>query len=101
MTVDAILNACGRGDVRLNAASRFMLSMLDKMSKGHGECWSPNKSFVHALGCCERTIRGILKKLVASGLIRIVRDYSLRSRRRIILLWKNPDASMTANTAPQ
>jgi len=42
------------------------------------------------VGLCVRTVRQCIRELELKGLVRVERDYSLISRRRIILLWRAP-----------
>jgi hypothetical protein len=92
--------------------ARLLLPILERKAHGYAECWAKNATLCGLLRCCERTIRNALRALEDRGIIAIVRDYSLKSRRRIVLLWKknrglfpsmaaNTDSQVAANVAPQ
>lgn len=76
-------------DVRLGLSptARLLLDKLPRLAKGHGECWCGNKALAKILGCCVKTVKNALRALEDAGLIERCRDYHLRSRRRIRLLW--------------
>ncbi len=88
----------------LGAFARLLIPILERKARGFAECWSSNETLASALGCCERTLRHALDQLEHSGLILRIRDYSLKSRRRIKLLWKECrdlfSSSVAADTSP-
>ena len=83
--------AMGRTDLSLRA--RLLLPVLVRLAKGHRRCLSGNKSLAQALGCAQRTIQVALHALQSSKLIEIVRDYGLRTRRCIRLLFLDAPAT--------
>lgn len=86
----------------LTANARELLRQLDKLTaKKHAECWFSAERLADAIGCCAATVRSGLRLLEAVGLVRIVRDYSLKVRRRIVLLWRAGDPSMAQDVCPQ
>lgn len=68
--------------------ARLLFQVLPRLAKGHDDCLCGNKRLAEEVGCCESTIRNCLAALQNAGLIEIVRDYGLRTRRRIVLLWR-------------
>jgi hypothetical protein len=72
----------------LKPTDRALVMELDRLSKGHLECWAATRTLADAIQCCERTVRSALARLAELGVVEIVRDYTIRSRRRIVLAWR-------------
>jgi len=58
--------------------------------------WHSAETLAQRLGLSVRSIRRALAELADAGLIRIVRDYALRTRRRIVLAWRETKGAFVA-----
>lgn len=72
----------------LSPTARLVAAVLDRTRREHGECWLANKTLAGKIGRSVRTVQLALKELAKAKLIEIARAYWLRSRRRILLLWR-------------
>lgn len=81
-------------DGRLRAHHRDFVRLLHRItSRIHDECWYSTARLADFLGKTERTVQSYLSWLERLGVVRVVRDYGLRSRHRIILLWRRGTAA--------
>lgn len=82
------MNAYAVATMGLPPMARLAIPVLERLAKGHDTCLSATRTIAAKLNCSERTARNALNALQAAGLVEIVRDYSLRTRRRIVLVWR-------------
>jgi hypothetical protein len=81
----------------LKGSRRFLLQvLLTEFAWGKADCYPSNQTLATATGLSTSTVKRALQDLVRMGLIRIVEDIRLRSRRRIVFL-DHPHAQRILN----
>jgi|GEM_PF-6497316 len=76
------------GSVELSPTARLVGELLNRTRPQHGEAWLSNKTIAAKIGRSIRTVQLALKELAQADLIRVCKDYALKTRRRIHLLWR-------------
>jgi hypothetical protein len=74
----------------ISMGPRNLAMVLNRAPKQFTDAVWGNQRLADALGVCVSTVERYLSKLEAAGLIQIVKDYALATRRRIVLLWRKP-----------
>jgi hypothetical protein len=77
----------------LTQTDRLIALALDRHTRLGHDCWCATATIARWVNRSVSTVRAALARLRASGLVRVVRNYMLRSRRAIVLLWREPEAS--------
>jgi hypothetical protein len=86
-------------NAKLSAHECRMALLLDQIGKRRGEVCHGARSLGERLGWSVATVRRVLRRLAALGMIESVRDYALRTRRRIRLLWSTTTSATSATSA--
>ncbi|MEK9735791.1 MAG: hypothetical protein VW239_00545 [Candidatus Nanopelagicales bacterium] len=85
--------------IRLNGLDRLAMRVLERLARGHDQCWSATSTLASKLGVGVRAAQYRLARLVRLGLIEVVRDSALRTGRRIVLLWRREGPSIPPRDA--
>lgn len=72
----------------LRPITRLVAEYLDRLRRSLTEAWWSAERIAKDLGLSVSSIRSALTELSLKGLVEIVRDYSLKTRRAIRLLWR-------------
>ncbi len=84
------LQACPPSDpFRLTAADRETMRCLDQLAGRYLEIYHSTKTIANRLGVTIRAAQLRLQRLMSAGKVARVLDYGKRSRRRLLLLWKD------------
>lgn len=86
--------------VDLSTVARLVADVIDRAPRNAPEAWWGNARIADAIGYSVRTVQAAIRELKDKGLVAIVRDYSLKTRRRIVLLWRKP-AEQPTTPEPQ
>ncbi len=71
---------------RHTRSGQLVLRVLLDFAGGKAVCWPANETIVGIVGLKERAVQYILRDLEAAGTIRCIKDESLKTRRRIVML---------------
>lgn len=69
---------------------RCFIAELDKVPTKFRECWTTAEKLALRLKVSVRSIARAQSEAVAKGLVSVVRNYGLRARRALLLLWRSP-----------
>lgn len=84
------LQACPPSDpFRLTATDRETMRCLDRLAGRYLEIYHSTKTIANRLGVTIRAAQLRLQRLMSAGKLARVLDYGKRSRRRLLLLWKD------------
>jgi DNA-binding Lrp family transcriptional regulator len=78
----------------LSTTARDVAEVLNTAPSKYGECWLSTERIAELIGKSVATVLKKLRELELKGLIARVVDYGLKTRRRIVLLWReqpNPE----------
>lgn len=84
------------GAIELSPTARLVGELLNRTRREHAECWLANKTIAARIGKSIRTVQLALKELERADLIQLTRAYWLKSRRRILLLWRGTTGPQTS-----
>ena len=71
---------------KVKRGPRFLLRELFDFLRGRASCHPSNRLIVHRSGMSPRAVRYLLRQLENAGIVKCIRDLSIRSQRRIVLL---------------
>jgi hypothetical protein len=99
-------------DTALSDRARLLAQLINRLVRRcYTDCLCATATLAKKLGWSERKVNLAVHELAGHGLVEVVRDYGLRTRRRIRLVWRvltgtpapacppssAPDASVGAN----
>jgi hypothetical protein len=85
----------------LSPSIRLIAEYLDRIKAGVKECWEAVETIARRLGLSKRTVQRGLKALELEGLVSLVKDTTLRTGRRIVMLWRQTDEHHVVHTQPE
>ncbi len=74
---------------------RATMRLLERLAGVHAEVWHSTKTIAAKLGIEVRSAQLRLRRLIDLGLLKRVRDYSVKTRRRLAILWRD-DSGLTS-----
>lgn len=81
----------------LSVGARHVAAILDRTGRFFSSSWFSAGRIADALGMAVSTVRLKLRELELRGLVSIVKDYGLKTRRRVVLLWREQPQPQTDN----
>ncbi len=75
------------------------MDVLESLSRGHDEAWASTRTLAARLKLTVRAVHVRLSRLVMHGLVERVWDYSLKTRRRLVLLWRRTVSAVASVAA--
>ena len=75
-------------DDRLTSLQKTVAAALDSLSKGKGYVAHACRTLADHLGVAVRSVQAAIKALIAAGHVERRTDYTLRTRRRLLLRWQ-------------
>jgi hypothetical protein len=75
-------------DHRLSKTQKIIGAILDRHTRRGHDCWLGTEKLAELAHCSKSAVTLALRAFRKLGIVRVIRNYRLRSRRAIVLLWR-------------